>query len=549
VTTAEPRPAEVARLLQLELCVDRLLGHLFPDQEIRERPGRHQVLTEVVRHSPALRRALLDDDEGATLKAWTKCLAERGTDLSFHHTLAVLYRERALVGDESGSLLVFATALWALLLGTAEFWDRASERVLEQQSELATEVAEELFMLNATTGRQALADDRVDAAGPHVRCLVACRSGADRVLDILSEFGLPYEHTVDERLMGQVSDVATSVLDDWCADLVRAAEKTVADPDVIARLPDGISKNWEGGVAMLEPVVRAGVWMPRVLSTGLQWYVEWCFALNKQDEDDRIGTLLKSADLFVRPLVEVSVKGRGHLLENQVLSKYFMFRGFVEPKPAERERKFRRALAWNPNNSNAQELLDSARVGALVTKGLAAAGEKRYPEALALLQDALEIERDSTRQDHVRRQIADVHNQAGIDAVDEVGRIREKFVDALEEIVAAVKNGGRYDLVVSQLSAKGTGCAVCEPSSINRRLLIQQIVAEIRASGSFRVQSIMGFWRPQRIWLCASCQGLLDTVDQAMVRAGIEFRTAVEVDPDHPSAKANLATVEEMKNS
>src|SRR5690348_7645912 len=120
----DQEPGELARRLVLELCVDRLLGHLFPTgPQIPQRHGRHRVLADVVAGSPRLRRSLLDGDEGEIQKAWSACLTAHSRDLRLHHTLAVLYREHAMsapAGGDDGRLVV-ATALWGLLLGTREF--------------------------------------------------------------------------------------------------------------------------------------------------------------------------------------------------------------------------------------------------------------------------------------------------------------------------------------------------------------------------------------------------------------------------------------------
>jgi hypothetical protein len=113
-----------------------------------------------------------------------------------------------------------------------------------------------------------------------------------------------------------------------------------------------------------------------VSRTGLQWCVEWCYALNSRQEYEHISDVLKSADQFVRRLIPLCVKGRGHKPENQLLSKYFMFRGFVAWTFTERSRGYDEALEWNPQNENARTLRDKLRITALVDDLLAATGSK-----------------------------------------------------------------------------------------------------------------------------------------------------------------------------
>ncbi|HJP72922.1 MAG TPA: hypothetical protein VJ914_01565 [Pseudonocardiaceae bacterium] len=551
---AQADPVALATGLELRLCVERLLGRLsLSTPGLPERPGRHRVLAEIIQHSPLLHRALLEDNESDTLKAWQDCLAERGTDIRLQHTLAVLYRERALIAGNELNLLVFASALWALLLSSPAFWERASERALGLRLELLDSIAVELFGLHGAHGRRALAEEQPGAAKIHLRSLVAAKAGADELVEILNNLGLPYHQTIDPALMTRVSGAADAVLADWSADVVRTGEKALEDPAAIAALPKGISKNWEGAVNVLRPFVRVGVPVAPVLRTGLEWHVDWCYALYGLQEHDQIKTVLRSASQFAKELMPLSAQGRGHQPENQVLSKHFMFRGFAAKDPDEQLRELDRAIMWNPNNDNAKDLRHDLSIGNLITKGFAAADEKRYPAAIEHLRSALNLEKEPDKRAKIIKNLAAIHNEAGVDVIERTAAHREKFSKALDEIIAAVKvrMNGQIGIASNPASINwdklGSSCAVCDNSSTGyRRTLILEILQEVRTAGTFSVENLVKFWTARQRLLCSSCKTDLDLMAQAKYMASRHFRKAIELNPSHPSAQSNLAMVEKM---
>lgn len=359
-------PAELDRMakaLRLEVAVTRLLGHLFPGAAaVVERPGRHRVLEDVVEDNPALFQALLDDERKPVLRAWAASLRKRGSDVRFAHALAVLYRERALDeiarDNSSDSVLVFATTLWSLLLSTKAFWRRQSGRTPAEEAVLRDTVVRELLTLHVTIGSRKLAEGAVETARPHLSCLADCRAGAPALTRALKEFGLPYTLAANEQQSAEVSAIAENLLGGWCADVLRVARKAVDDPAAIAGLPEGIRRNYQGGIRHLEPFVRTGVPVARILRTGLEWYNEWCFSLYDRQEIAGIRKLLTSSAAFADQLIPLCGKGSGHLPENQALSQYYLFRGFAADGLEPALTAYRESLAWNPANANAQDLLD-----------------------------------------------------------------------------------------------------------------------------------------------------------------------------------------------
>jgi tetratricopeptide (TPR) repeat protein len=385
---APQQVAELARTLEVEACTSRLLGHLFPqDHAGLQRPGRLRTLEELIDGDPALRQALLDDDPRAIDQAWSSCLYERGHDVRLHHTLAVLYREKALDRiartGTAGEILVRATALWVLLLATEEFWSRSADR--DAEGRLREKVARELLFLNASEGAQSLAAGDVEAARRHLRCLDACRGDATALTDVLADSGLLFLHPVDERLT-EISTVAEQVLDGWCTDVIEAARRKADDPAAISRLPDGIRMDYASGIAILAPFIRLDVPILRVLRTGLEWHVDWCFGLYHREEHGKIEDVLESAREFADRLAALCTRGQGHRPENQALSRFFLLHGFVNNGTAQATRDYEESLEWNPANANATELLLEGDNAAHMRTARQALGRAEYTQALKAIQ-------------------------------------------------------------------------------------------------------------------------------------------------------------------
>ncbi|WP_067831655.1 hypothetical protein [Actinomadura kijaniata] len=361
---------ELAHGLELHMCVERLLEHLFPRHpaDEPERAGRHRPLEAVVEAEPALREALLDHDRPAITRRWRRCLAARAADVPLLHDLAVLYRERALAeiarSGEVGEDLAVATGLWALLPVPAE---HAAAR---------DQITGELVGLHAAQGAHALAAGRSDAARLHLRCLEACRSGPAALAALLNDLGVPAAVTADTTGPRRQ---ASAALDRWCADLVDRARSRLTDPEAIARLPEGIPEDYENAIATLAPLARLDVPEPGLLSTGLGWHNDWCYCLYSRKDADGLRRVLESAREFADRLAPHCVPDRGHLPENRALSIHHLFRGVVADGDPDCIAAYEEALRWNRDNDNAAELLVQSRL----RHGDALAGQGRFAAALA----------------------------------------------------------------------------------------------------------------------------------------------------------------------
>jgi hypothetical protein len=134
-------------------------------------------------------------------------------------------------------------------------------------------------------------------------------------------------------------------------------------------------------------VAELGVPLTRVLVTGLGWCNELQHCVYRrptsiQARRAEVQRLLDLSRAFAEPLASIATKGDGMAKENQVLSEYHLFHGWVHRGAADAVASYEEAVAWNPNNHNAAELLKGRRfeasldavVGALNKDHTAAAG-------------------------------------------------------------------------------------------------------------------------------------------------------------------------------
>ncbi|MFI6516490.1 hypothetical protein ACIBF1_13105 [Spirillospora sp. NPDC050679] len=488
---------DLARGLELEVCVDRLLACLFPgrqeddDAAMPERAGRHRPLEAVVEADDALRGALLADDPPAVSTAWERCLAARADDLDLMHDLAVLYRERALreigragqpggrtggrPGERADEHLAAATLLWALVLATRDVPDRARERI-----------AGELLDLHAAQGARALAAGRTATARLHLRCLDACRTGPEAaaalLADLPSGLGVRYGPAADPGRFAAIARLAGAALDHWSANLVEDAERAVNDPDAIDRLPQGVRADYESGIAVLAPMVRLGVPARPVLAAGIGWHNDWCYCLYSLKDFDGLRRVLESGADFAARLAGFCVPGEGHRRENQALSVHHMFRGVVAPTDGEAVADLEEALRWDPVNQNAVDLLAQS----LLREGDVLAGQGRFAAALKKGERAREVAPHSEQAASFVREMsgysAEESTYAAIRAARE--HLTARSHDRALQALAAVPDDSLFVTMVRQLRleahlGKGVALANDGPRDAGR---LEQGVTELRSA-------------------------------------------------------------------
>ena len=364
-----------AERLQQIVATTRLLGHVFSGFREESAPagrddilpvGRYAILSEVIATTPPLREALSSERRGAIDREWRLLLEKRQSDVRFLHAMAVIYREQAR--------WQISAPLWAALFSCRDFWDYFSDsrftdrgsgdrRPLDEGERTAIfqETLRAILGPHRILGSSEFAAGRFDVARVHLSCLNVCRLGGEGLLHTLREHGQPCTLKLDSGLLASVTELAASLLDDWCAALVHEAEKETEDPEAIKSLPEGVRKNYEGGILRLEPFVNLNIPVVRVLHKSLHWYNDWCYDLYVKRELQRIRAVLEPARKLADQLIPQCIQGRDFDPANQALSQHFLLRGFSNDGPADRAMEaYREALRWNAANANARDLLGGA---------------------------------------------------------------------------------------------------------------------------------------------------------------------------------------------
>jgi tetratricopeptide (TPR) repeat protein len=440
---------ERARRLELRAASARLAGHLFPScSESCTPSGRFKFLDTALATDAALLRAVLDGNQSATGRQWSAVLSKNGANTEFLHGLAVLGWEEARASLAQGKVdarqWTISTLLLCLLFSSEEFLvEFSDDRFVSRQggSRIAIDHPQDLVQqalvrsilsLNSSEAKQHYRQKKWDSARTHFQCVDLCTKGAKEMIASLRGIGMPFALKVQETRIDKVKEIAAALLDDWGVSLVRDATKTAEDPDAIRRLPKGIRKNYEGAIRELEPFIRLGIPIPRVLRASLEFYNTWCRDLYSASEIDRIRKVLEPAKKTAEQLMPLCTKGRGHQSENQILSEYWMLQGFTSQKPDAGQTEYEQALEWNPANSNAEDLLGGAVQqveNRHLDNAIACMEKKQFREAYEIL-DGL-AQRARADKDKIREARAVVCFQHANSLADE-GNFRDALVRARE---------------------------------------------------------------------------------------------------------------------
>ncbi|MFE7839419.1 hypothetical protein ACFU53_26205 [Streptomyces sp. NPDC057474] len=399
------RTESIARGLELDTCVRRLLDQFFPGAEHEpvpwERPGRYAALEEAVEDDAELARALRAADSRRVERRWADCLRAREYDVRLHHTLALLYRGMALGGPaptaRAGGHLARASVLWALLLASERFWEQHGEEPAgpEAETRLRGTVCRELFGMHRRLGAEALQAGERDTARLHLRVLEAARKGESDVLGLLREFGIPWSLTIDARRWAEISALAGAVTDEWCAEVVLTAEKALKNPTAIAGLGQGIDQDYESGVNALKPLIGLGVPLPRLLQTALDWHNELQMCFYQMQQIDELRKAAGKAREFADQLAPFCTPGKGHLPGNKALSVHFKFRGlFVAQGNRAASVMYEEALKWNPGDDNAADLLATALFRVQMDRAETARNANDHPRMLSAAEEAYQLATD-----------------------------------------------------------------------------------------------------------------------------------------------------------
>lgn len=401
--------------IESNVATNKLLAQILPNSNwININIGRYNFLKEEIEQRPEFFKKLLHGNNDLILDDWAAVLKKNKSNVQFLHGLAVIYREHALNApahdESSGNCWFFSTMLWALLFCTEEFWnyfsiDRITDRNTgdrlplepEQQETLMMQALEGILSLHSSIGSRELNASRYDNAQIHLQCLDICRKGEAALLEELCSRGIFFELNPVEKRIQKLKNTADEILDDVCVTLVREAEKHTSDAEAIKALPEGIRKNYDGGIQHLKAFILMDIPNIRVFRKSLEWYNEWCYDLYVTSKMDQVKELMKPAIEIADVLITMCTKGNAYTPENQALSQHFLFRGFTSDDPENALSDYEEALAWNVANENAKQLLGDA-YHAIVMKQMDRAIEcmqqKKYDEGYEILNSIEEQVKD-----------------------------------------------------------------------------------------------------------------------------------------------------------
>jgi len=410
---------ENALKLERQQATMRLIAYLTgATDEAKQAPGRYAYFSALLGKCQPLHQALLDNDQARVRGEWAKVQAAYQTDMRFLHALTIMYWETALAKparqQDAERAWIISSGLWIMLLSADKFWDyfahdrwtnEQGERVdltAQQQEELKETMIGDILDLHGTTAKQYFAAGNYAQARVHLRCLDMCRARSQQLFTALQRYAIPSIANLNDHTLDWIAARAFKEIDEWCVALTADAEKETSDADAIKNLPDGIRLNYNGGLSALQPFIDLEIPVARVLCAALAWYNDWCYDVYALKEMDQLGQLVRDARKMADQLLPLSVKGKGYERENQLLSRHFLLRGFVIDDPARARKEYEEALAWDPTNQNAQNLLGEANAELYIEPALEFAKNNEFEKAHAALDEAEGLLEDSTPLQQIR---------------------------------------------------------------------------------------------------------------------------------------------------
>ena len=326
--------------LETQLMTKHLLVYLFPKSErISKKLGRYRILGEIIEQHPPLYQALRANKPQAITKAWTQVLKAHQSDVRFLHTLGILYWENAQTSFAKQQIAeqdwTIGTAVFILLLCSDEFWDYFSqerwtteqgERIAltkKQQEDTMRSILDDLLSTHRIYGKQSFTAGRYKLAQEHVHCLTMCQTDRKACLEVLRKYGLFCALTQNTERSEQITTQASKILDEWCAELVKEAEQATGNADEIKALPEGIRKNYKGGINVLMHFIDLNIPFIRILTPALEWYNEWSYDLYISRATAELESIVQSAQTIADQLILLCSKEQSYTQENKAISQHY----------------------------------------------------------------------------------------------------------------------------------------------------------------------------------------------------------------------------------
>ncbi|GCE07573.1 hypothetical protein [Dictyobacter aurantiacus] len=425
---SEARLLLIANTLESRAALTRLLAYLFPDFESGDTPlGRYHVLELTLAHNPALIEALMAQDRERIQQQWQQTLQAQSNDMRLLHTLSVLSWEYAFSKQarhrDTEADWITSTALWLLLLSSETFWhyfaqerggdehDESRTLTPRQQEDLWQDALDTILVFHSTSARKSLAAGAISQARIHAHCLALGRQSSQSLIAHLEHAGLPFSLVSEPARLEQIKNQAQKLLNDWSQSLLKDAERSVDDARSIARLPNGIRKNYQGGIAILEPFIQLDVPVTRILLACLDWYNDWCRDLNLNGTSVQFRHTAQQASAICEQLQKLCNKRNTYAAENQAIALHLYYRGLSlhKPEPGQAIHFYEEARDWGSTLPYLDDQLSSARLQYLKEITDRHANQHQFEEAYQAIEQAEHLINDHDELRKLRMRISYHH--------------------------------------------------------------------------------------------------------------------------------------------
>lgn len=381
-----------------------LLTYQFPDLDSSAfNPGRYHVLGLTIRQEPQLRKALISRDRERIQQEWDKTLQAQQSNMRFLHALCLIYREialskqRQLIDIEKDWFT--STTFWILLLSSQAFWqyfatarngEGQDKLNAQQQEELWQDALENILIFHSAIARKSLAAGQHTQARMHARCLALGRQSKDYLLAQLQTANLSFPASIDQQRLDQIKGRTQKLLNDWGQSLVGEAEKSVNNARRIQELPEGIRKNYAGGISVLEPFIRLDVPLTHVLLVCLEWYNEWCTDMRTKGALMQHKEISAAAAQICGRLQRRCNRKNVYNAENKAIARHLIHRGLSleESEPSQALHAFTEAQDWGSDHPDLPDLLERTRLASTEEAVRICMNDQQFEEAYRLISQA-----------------------------------------------------------------------------------------------------------------------------------------------------------------
>ena len=382
---------ESTRLHVLQLAgLESLLAALRPHPSYPLWTRRYWVLRELLPEDESALRILSDplaherrrDDLIASAEALA--LPSR---FQIQRALALLYWQWATHGestkltDHARVCYRLAGRLWQRLLIDTEFWDCfAADHDIDAEhvARVREDVCVAIFNHHLEEAKQCLLRKDISGCQFHLRSISQWTAAHLRQSD-------GNEDVASANLCQELTSKAESLLSAWISDFLRRAKERQQNPKSRLNLPDGISRDFEGALNTVQPVLQSFPDNARLLSFCVEEYGDYATELRVSEREEEALKIARKGAYLARYLAEQHlVPGDAANADNRLVCQAFIAAANVETDAGKQRTWLELYQKWGGDSPNIE-------FNILYAEAVEACNDERYTDAL----DALDRITDS----------------------------------------------------------------------------------------------------------------------------------------------------------